>query len=253
MSSDGIGGPPGLADQVDELLLKLESIRDRPRASALLIGAVVAIAVGGWWLTRPAPAPPVEDYIPLAGSGPADPAGRSPAATDPAGESLVATHDAGVADSGDDATAGDDPVELVVHVVGAIRSPGLVRLPAQSRVSDAVDAAGGALPAADVNRLNLAAPVVDGMQIRVPLVDEPETDPLIVTPEGPAATPSGPIDVNAASAERLQDLPGVGPATAAAIIAWRDDNGPFVVVDDLLAVPGIGPAKLAAIRDLVTT
>ncbi len=243
MSSDGIGGPPGLADQVDELLLKLESIRDRPRASALLIGAVVAIAVGGWWLTRPAPAPPVEDHIPLAGSGPADPAGRS----------LVAAHDAGVADSGDDATAGDDPVELVVHVVGAIRSPGLVRLPAQSRVSDAVDAAGGALPAADVNRLNLAAPVVDGMQIRVPLVDEPETDPLIVTPEGPAATPSGPIDVNAASAERLQDLPGVGPATAAAIIAWRDDNGPFVVVDDLLAVPGIGPAKLAAIRDLVTT
>lgn len=149
-----------------------------------------------------------------------------------------------------------------MHVVGAVARPGLVELAADARVADAILAAGGATPAADVQRLNLATPLADGMQIRVPALDDGDAGPLIVAPavtvgaaglgSAGADPPGQPVDLNAASAAELDRLPGVGPAIAAAIITWREDHGGFAVVDDLLLVPGIGPAKLEAIRDLVT-
>jgi competence protein ComEA len=121
-------------------------------------------------------------------------------------------------------------------------------------VHTAIDAAGGATTVADLDGLNLAAPVVDGQRIYVPIAGE--VDPVAV-PSGPVAggdpsAPDAPIDLNRAGIADLETLPGIGPATAAAIVDDRDRNGPFASVDDLDRVPGIGPAKLGALRDLVT-
>jgi competence protein ComEA len=154
-------------------------------------------------------------------------------------------------------------VSLVVHVIGAVARPGLVSVPAGSRVADVVTAAGGSTAEAAVDRLNLAAPVSDGMQVRVPTIDDDSEVPLMTAAPPPATSgsdpgapgagvESGPVNLNTASTEQLDTLPGIGPATAAAIIRWREDNGGFHLLEDLLAVPGIGPAKMAAIRDLVT-
>ncbi len=102
--------------------------------------------------------------------------------------------------------------------------------------------------------LNLAAPLVDGERIYVPRVGEnvPVAAVDVTTSGGDDAHPSGPIDLNHATVEQLDELPGIGPTTAAAIVDHREQNGPFATVDDLEAVRGIGPAKLEAIRDLVT-
>ncbi|MGH9228428.1 MAG: helix-hairpin-helix domain-containing protein, partial [Acidimicrobiales bacterium] len=143
--------------------------------------------------------------------------------------------------------------ELVVHVAGAVVSPGVRRLPPGSRVIDALDAAGGALPDADLPRINLAAPLVDGEQVYVP---KPGEQPPVVAGAGTGAAggpvPGPLVDLNTATAELLDTLPGVGPSTAAAIIAHRDENGPFTAVDQLLDVRGIGEAKLEQLRDLVS-
>jgi competence protein ComEA len=149
------------------------------------------------------------------------------------------------------------PGVVVVHVAGAVVAPGVHTMGAGDRVSDAVAAAGGAVPEADLDGLNLAAPLADGQRVYVPRIGE--VDPASV-PNGPSpsggplgsAAPAGPVDVNRATADELEALPGVGPATAAAIVDDRDRNGPFASVDDLDRVSGIGPAKLAALRDLVT-
>jgi competence protein ComEA len=124
-------------------------------------------------------------------------------------------------------------------------------------VADLLAAAGGAMPDAELDRVNLAAPLVDGGQVWFPRVGEPDPRPVPAgsapaagTSEGSAAT-SGPIDLNTATADELDTLPGIGPATAAAIIEHRERRGPFRAVDDLLDVPGIGDAKLAQLRDLV--
>ena len=127
----------------------------------------------------------------------------------------------------------------------------MYELPAGSRVDAAVAAAGGARPDAAPGALNLAAPLADGTRIYVPVVGEevPPTPPVAVAP-GPT-TPPGPIDLNRATAAELDELPGIGPSTAQAIVDHRTANGPFASVDDLEAVRGIGPAKLDAIRALV--
>jgi competence protein ComEA len=147
---------------------------------------------------------------------------------------------------------------LVVDVVGAVRRGGVVRVHAGSRVVDAIEAVGGATPDADLTRLNLAAPLVDGTRIAVPRLGAPAPalDPAAVSggPGGSATeSPAGtPVNLNAATAEQLDTLPGVGPATAAAIISDREAHGPFRSVNDLGRVRGIGDAKLDQLRDLVT-
>ncbi len=131
---------------------------------------------------------------------------------------------------------------LTVHVAGAVARPGLVVLPAGARVADAVAGAGGARPDADLAKLNLAAPVADGAQVVVPAQGQ-------AVAEGGAA---GPLSLNQATAAELEALPGVGPVTAARIVAHREQHGPFAAVEDLLDIPGIGEGRLAELRDLVS-
>ena len=147
---------------------------------------------------------------------------------------------------------------LVVHVVGAVRRPGLLRLAEGARVADAVARAGGATRRADLAALNLAAPLVDGVQVLVPLRAPPAA--AAAAPDagedaamGPSyAGAAGKPSLATATAEELDELPGVGPITAQKILDYRAEHGPFRSVDDLDAVPGIGPARIEQLRDLVT-
>lgn len=152
---------------------------------------------------------------------------------------------------------------LVVHVVGAVRQPGLLRLPDGARVADAVARAGGATRRADLAALNLAAPLVDGTQVLVPLRAPPVAAPGSQGAPGSEAPPSAvgatpgsgtgaKLSLSSATAEELDALPGVGPVTAQKIVDHRTAHGPFGSVDDLDAVPGIGPARLQQLRELVT-
>ncbi|PZR53889.1 ComEA family DNA-binding protein [Xylanimonas oleitrophica] len=152
------------------------------------------------------------------------------------------------------------PADLVVvHVVGQVITPGLVTLPAGARVADAVDAAGGPSADADLGALNLARAVVDGEQLRIPAPGEEVVEPQLPAPGGATGTPAGApaghagglVDLNTADEAALQTLPGIGPALAGRIVAWRQENGGFASVDELDEVSGIGPAVLAKLRDLV--
>ena len=133
---------------------------------------------------------------------------------------------------------------LVVDVAGAVRLPGLHRLAQGKRVADAVAAAGGATAKAELALVNLAAPLADGEQIVVPVRGS-----AAAAAGGSAA--SAPVDLNSATPEQLDALPGIGPATAAKIIGYRQAHGPFRSVDELDAVPGIGPARIEQLKGLV--
>ncbi|MEP6626036.1 MAG: helix-hairpin-helix domain-containing protein [Acidimicrobiia bacterium] len=143
---------------------------------------------------------------------------------------------------------------VLVHVAGAVVRPGLVRVPAGSRVADAIAAAGGGVPEADLDRLNLAAKVVDGQRIPVAKIGEPAVPAAgggdATVPE--AAGGSGPVDLNAATPAQLDTLPGVGPSLAAAIIAERERRGGFTSVDQLRDVRGIGDKRFADLKPLVS-
>ncbi|HEX2286739.1 MAG TPA: ComEA family DNA-binding protein [Mycobacterium sp.] len=155
----------------------------------------------------------------------------------------------------------DEPV--VVSVVGLVHKPGLVTLDPGARIADALTAAGGALDGADLLGLNMARRVVDGEQIVVGIAAAPgeptamgssissgtstAAPPGAPAPGNPAA-PAGLVDLNSATVEQLDALPGIGPVTAAAIIAWREANGRFTSVDQLGDVDGIGPARLEKLR-----
>lgn len=204
--------------------------------------AVIVVCVGGWWLVR-TPSPPPESSLPVAD---AEVVSGSETLPPPSIAPVTA-----IAEEVGDASS------VVVHVAGAVLVPGVFELPVGSRVADAIDRAGGPSSDAEVGALNLAAPLLDGTRIYVPAVGE-EVPPAvlapIVDPSGSQVTePAGPVDVNRATAVELEELPGVGPATAAAIVTERDRNGPFVSFADLERVPGIGPAKLAGLDGLVTT
>ncbi|MGE5156327.1 MAG: helix-hairpin-helix domain-containing protein [Betaproteobacteria bacterium] len=165
----------------------------------------------------------------------------------------------GVAGTGSGADKGGASTPLIVEVVGAVPKPGIYRLPAGARIGDLVDAAGGYGPRVDTDRagreLNLAAPLHDGDQIRVPSRDDP------TTPSKPAgggsgggasgAAASAPLDLNQATAAELDGLPGIGPVTAAKILASRDEQ-PFASVDDLRARKLVGEKTFAGLKDLVT-
>lgn len=137
---------------------------------------------------------------------------------------------------------------VYVHVAGAVRAPGLYVLAAGARVVDAVGAAGGLADDADAAGLNLARPLSDGEQLRVPRAGE---SPAPVSPAGGAAGGDGVVDLNAADLAALDTLPRIGPALAQRIIEWREANGPFTSVDDLLSVPGIGEKMVESLRDRV--
>jgi competence protein ComEA len=138
--------------------------------------------------------------------------------------------------------------EVTVDVTGRVRHPGVMRLPPGSRVLDAVQAAGGALPGADLDALNLARRLVDGEQVRVPVPGErPAGEPG----QAGKGAPASPVNLNTATLEELDALPGVGQATAQRIIAYRSAH-PFASVEELRHVPGIGERRFADLKDLVT-
>ena len=154
---------------------------------------------------------------------------------------------------------------VVVSVVGLVHQPGLVTLQPGARIADALTAAGGALDGADLVGLNMARKVADGEQIVVGISSPPGAPSAmgssVTAPPGSAPAPAAPaegasapdalVDLNTATVEQLDTLPGVGPVTAAAILAWRDANGGFAGVDQLGDVDGIGPARLEKLRGLV--
>ena len=159
--------------------------------------------------------------------------------------------------------------DVVVHVAGGVKNPGVYTLSSTSRVVDAVNAAGGALSSADLESINLAQTLVDTEQVYVPfraqrrtrVTTAPRLKPRTSTTlpntggssEGKSGSVSdGRVNINTASATELDALPGVGPSTAQAIVAYRTKKGPFGKVEDLLNVPGIGPSKLATMRDKVS-
>ena len=212
---------------------------------ALVLAAL--IAAGAWWVLAGRPGPP-RTVAPEVVTSTGAPAGAVPADDVAVNEPTT---------SADPATGAGEQGTVVVDVAGKVRSPGLVTLPAGSRVADALKSAGGVRDGVDLTTLNLARPLVDGEQILVGVqpADWPGAPPVPTVPGAtvPGATPTGTVvDLNTATLEQLDTLPGIGPVTGQAILDWRTDNGSFTSVDELLEVDGIGDATLADLRDLVT-
>ncbi|MGO8771811.1 MAG: ComEA family DNA-binding protein [Mycobacterium sp.] len=221
----------------------------RAGAIAMAIVAALAVLVTVFTLLRDRPAPVMSAKLP--------PVERAATATPRSSASPAAGQPAGA----------DRPV--VVSVVGLVRNPGLVTLAPGARIADALQAAGGAVNGADTIGLNMARPLGDGEQIVVglaPVSGQPTAlgSSVASGPTPASRTPSpgpGPgsgkpkagdvLDLNTATVEQLDGLPGVGPVTAAAIVAWRQANGKFTNVDQLADVDGIGPARLEKLRPLV--
>jgi competence protein ComEA len=198
--------------------------------------AVVVLGAVAWAAFRPgANPPPIELELPRADA--------------PSSASSSASEGATTSGAAPERPAG----AVIVHVAGAVVAPGLYRLGGDARVADALDAAGGPAPDAELDAVNLAAKVADGERVYVPR--KGEAPPAVVGAAGAAGgggAPAGPLDLNTATADQLDALPGVGPATAEAILAYRQEKGRFRSVDELLEVRGIGQAKLATLRSKVT-
>ena len=160
------------------------------------------------------------------------------------GAGAASSSDAGVALGAEPIRAAPAP-PVVVHVVGAVQTPGLYRLARGTRVADAVARAGGATAKADLALINLAALVSDGQQVVVPA----RASPGAAAAAGEAST--GPVHLNSATLEQLDALPGVGPVTAQKIVDYREKHGAFSSVRELDAIPGIGPARLEQLTELV--
>jgi competence protein ComEA len=222
--------------------------RTRVGPSQLTVVAVlVAAALGflAWWSVRAA------DPGELVATGAAAPVTSAPTPLVPAlpGPSPPATP-SGTSGASAAASAGGD---LVVDVAGKVRRPGIVRLPAGSRVVDALEAAGGARRGVDLTNLNLARPLVDGEQVLVGVRAVPGVAAsAAAAPPGSSASAGPLVNINTADSAELETLPGVGPVTAAAILQWRADHGAFSAVEELLEVSGIGDATLAEIAPYVT-
>lgn len=221
--------------------------------TALLAVAVIVLAATAWWAVHGATPEVVPASAPIArtsesSASPADP-GRSIGNADPASASL--------ASPGAPPTSGS----VVVDVAGKVRRPGIVTLPAGSRVTDALRRAGGARAGVDLTSINLARVLTDGEQI---LVGAPAsvsgassgtssgTASVSATGGGETAAGGPPVNLNTAGAQALEELPGVGPVTAQKIVDWRTEHGAFRAVDELLEVDGIGPKTLAELAPRAT-
>lgn len=246
---DGGGPPPWIPEgrPGQGWLAAIRADPGRAGGIALAVIAALAVLVTAFTLARHRPAPVVSANLPPVQMAPMSAA--APPTAEPA------------------------PPSTVVSVIGLVAQPGLVTLAPGARVADAVSAAGGPLRGADTVGLNLARHVADGEQIVVGMAAPAGQPPLLGSsvggsaggapaqagpprPGAPAAPgapakPAGPLDLNTATAEQLDALPGVGPVTAAAIVAWRAANGRFTAVDQLGEVDGIGPARLDKLRPLV--
>jgi competence protein ComEA len=219
----------------------------RAGAIGLAIVAALAVLVTVFTLLRDRPAPVMSAKLP------------------PVEKVSVASPRSSASPGAAQPSSPDRPV--VVSVVGLVHTPGLVTLAPGARVADALQAAGGAVNGADTIGLNMARPLGDGEQIVVGLAPVPgqptalgssvaagPTPTSRAAPSGPGAVkpkPGQPVDLNTATVEELDALPGVGPVTAAAIVAWRQANGKFTSVEQLADVEGIGPARLEKLRALV--
>jgi competence protein ComEA len=218
----------------------------RAQVAMYAVAAVLVVVLGVRYMHRQAA---VASRAPVASGGPGGGSDRTGAPDGTASGPATVRIDA----SGGGAA--------LVHVAGAVRRPGVYRLNAGARVQDAVRRAGGGTGAADVSAINLAAKVADGQQVIVPR--RASAGPAGATAAGgvPAAAPGGgaaaggaaaaPVNLNTATAEQLDTLDGVGPATAEKILDWRREHGGFRTVEDLAQVPGIGPKRLAALREKV--
>ena len=220
----------------------------RPGATALALVAITAAvlaAVGVWW-QRPQ-AQPVSSLPTVVAL--AEPAAAGQPA--PAGGPEPSTGTAAVPEP--------PAAPLVVNVSGKVRNPGLVEVPAGARVADAVAAAGGALPGTDLTQLNLARRVGDGEQVAVGVPAAPDAAPSggpaaggPASAPGAAGAPAGTINLNLATADQLDGLPGIGPVTVQRILDWRTRNGRFAQVEQLREIEGIGERRFAQLRALVT-
>ncbi|WP_433478055.1 helix-hairpin-helix domain-containing protein [Spirillospora sp. CA-142024] len=193
----------------------------------VLVGVVAALVAGGYlWLARPRPQP---SAAPTATASLAEPRPVPPVSPAAASSSVV------------------------VHVLGKVRHPGVVTLPSGSRVAEAIKAAGGARPGAKTGTLNLARKLVDGEQIPVGIrAPAPSAPSAPVSPGGGSpAGPGTPLDLNAATPDQLDDLPGVGPVLAQRIVAYRTQHGGFRSVEQLQDVSGIGSHRFADLRSMV--
>lgn len=172
---------------------------------------------------------------------------RPVAVASPGGVVTVSTPTPGVASA--TPSAGKSVTKIVVHVLGAVRHPGLVKLAESSRVQDAINAAGGLTRRADPSELNLAQVLNDGQQVVIGTTGDPEGEvrdqPGSST--GSSSSASGALDVNRANQSQLEELPGVGPVTAQAILTWREQHGRFSRIEELQEVDGIGPKTYAQI------
>ena len=210
-----------------------------------LIGAgvlLVALVGGGKLLlgSGAASAPVRVAGPPAAGSAPAD--GSVPAGGSPTGTAATPGLPAALSRS-----------VLVIHVVGAVRRPGLYRLAEGARAADAVSRAGGPTANANLEAIDLAAPIADGQQVAVPRRDDAGASPAPLPSPGAGLAPRmGPVHLNTATVEQLDALPGIGPTTAQKIVDYRREHGFFRSVDELDAIPGIGLAKIDQLRKLVS-
>lgn len=188
---------------------------------ALVVGAVITVAA--WAVTRAVPDPQPVQLSSEQGRVDQPPDAGAATGTVPTGAASAPAVD-----------------QVVVDVAGKVRRPGIVELPTGSRVVDAIDAAGGPRPGVDVSTLNLARVLVDGEQLVVGA-----TAPVAAaTPSDTPSTAPASVDLNTATLEQLDTLPGIGPVTAQAILDWRTDHGAFTSVDELMEVSGIGDAIL---------
>ncbi len=225
-ADDGVGAHVDVLPEVPSPPRPARFDPGRPGLLLLCAVAVIAAGLSAWltWAGRPDSVP-----VPAAVLSAVDV--PTPIAAPSTGPSAVAS-----------------PTSVVVAVVGQVVTPGLVTLPLGSRVADAVAAAGGARPDADLSTVNLARVLVDGEQVAVGVPGAPPADgPSAATPDVPAL-----LNLNTATESELEELPGVGPVLAGRITAYREDQGGFTSVDELQEVSGIGPSTFADLQDAVT-